>query len=207
MPGHPAARDRPAILALLLLTATRNRASTFVAIFLAEILAWAGVPAIGAAAMGAGGALASQGVIHLWALLVVGTVGAEIGSFGGWWIGRKVARAGLKRPGRGSHRRAQALAAGARFADRWGRLVVFFVPSWVSGALGMPFRRFAVWNLLASFLWTLAAGLGAYGLGSAISGGELVDTVLPIAIAVAALAAILFLVTRHRRRRALIPHG
>jgi membrane protein DedA with SNARE-associated domain len=76
-----------------------------------------------------------------------------------------VSRAGLDPAG--TTKRARALAAGERFEGRWGRLVVFFVPSWVSGALGMGFRRFAVWNFFAAFTWTLVAGLGAYGIGSA----------------------------------------
>jgi membrane-associated protein len=139
------------------------------ALFVAEALAWAGVPAIGAAGMGAAGVLASQGSLDLWAVLIVGSAGAEVGALAGWWIGRRVAQAGLDRPGRFAARRNQALGAGERFAQKWGRLVVFFVPSWVSGALGMPFRQFALWNVPAAFLWMVATGLAAYGVGSAVT--------------------------------------
>jgi membrane protein DedA with SNARE-associated domain len=173
------------VLVVLLAAATADRATTFLAVFLGEALSWAGVPALGAAAVGAAGALASQGVVHLWAVVVVGTIGAELGSFVGWWLGR-----------------AQALATGARFAERWGPLMVFFVPSWVSGALALEFRRFAAWNLAAAFLWTLGAGLGAYGIGTAVSGGGLVDSALPLVIAAAALAAIAFLMLRRHRQHA-----
>jgi membrane-associated protein len=152
----------------MVLAVARDSASTIVAVFLAETLSWAGVPAIGAAAIGAAGALASQGLVPLWAVVVAGTVGAELGSFVGWWLGRRVSRAGLDSSGPG--KRARALAAGERFELRWGRLVVFFVPSWVSGALGMRFRQFAVWNFLAATVWTVVAGLGAYGIGSAVAG-------------------------------------
>ncbi len=188
------------MLAFLLATATADRPTTFLAVFLGEALSWAGVPALGAAAVGAAGALASQGTVELWAVVVVGTIGAELGSFVGWWLGRRMARAGTRGSGRTAQRRAQALATGAHFADRWGPLMVFFVPSWVSGALALEFRRFAAWNLAAAFLWTLGAGLGAYGIGTAVSGGDLLDSALPLVIAVAALATIVLLVLRRHRR-------
>lgn len=192
------------MLAFLLATATADRATTFLAVFLGEALSWAGVPALGAAAVGAAGALASQGVIHLWAVVVVGTIGAELGSFAGWWLGRRMGQAGKRGEGRAAHRRAQALETGARFADKWGPLMVFFVPSWVSGALALGFRRFAAWNLAAAFLWTLGAGLGAYGLGTALSGGGLFDSALPLLIAAAALAAIAFILLRRHRAHARV---
>jgi membrane protein DedA with SNARE-associated domain len=186
-------------VAPLLLAAARDSASVIAAVFLAEALSWAGVPAIGAAAIGAAGALASQDVVPLWAVIVAGTVGAELGGFGGWWLGRRVARAGLD-PAAGANRRAQALAAGERFEERWGPLVVFFVPSWVSGALGMAFRQFAVWNLLAACLWTLAAGLGAYGVGSAVSGGGAHRALAPLLLGLVGLGAIALLAARRLHR-------
>jgi membrane-associated protein len=203
-------RTQPAIL--LAITRLRRRPLTaelretaampvaLLALFVAEALAWAGVPAIGAAAMGAAGVLASQGSLDLWAVLIVGTAGAELGALGGWDIGRRVAQAGLDRPGRFAERRRQALETGERVAQRWGRLLVFFVPSWVSGAIGMPFGQFAVWNVPAAFLWMIAAGLGAYGVSSAVSGGSLLDSLVPLLLAAAAFVSLaLVLVRRHRR--------
>src|SRR5437868_14884632 len=123
MPAHPGSRKPVAMV----LAVARDSAPTIVAVFLAETLSWAGVPAIGAAAIGAAGALASQGLVPLWTVIVAGTIGAELGSFGGWWFGRRVARAGLTE-GEEPGKRAQALAAGERIEQRWGRLIVFFVP-------------------------------------------------------------------------------
>jgi membrane protein DedA with SNARE-associated domain len=184
-----------------LATATRDNWVTFVVLFAAEALAWAGVPAIGAAAMGAAGLLAHQGTLHLWAVVVIGTLGAELGGLVGWRIGYSVARSGLDGGGRFAERRAKGLEAGEHFAARWGPLVVFFVPSWVSGALGMRFRQFALWNLLVSFLWVLGAGLGAYGIGSAVSGKGLLKSLLPLLVAAAAFAAFGCFAMRVRRRR------
>jgi membrane protein DedA with SNARE-associated domain len=156
-------------LTLLIATSTADSASTFVILFLGQALSWAGVPALGAAAAGAAGALASQGVVHLWAVLVVGTLGSQLGGLAGWWLGNRVARAGLDGKGRFAERRRKALSAGERVERRWGRLIVFFVPSWVSGSLGMRWRQFVVWNLLAAAVWNIAAALAAYGVGSAVS--------------------------------------
>jgi membrane protein DedA with SNARE-associated domain len=185
---------------LVVATATRDNWITFVVLFVAEALAWAGVPAIGAAAMGAAGLLAQQGTLHLWAVIVVGTLAAELGGVVGWRLGYRVARGGLHRRGRLADRQAKALDAGEHFAARWGPLVVFLVPSWVSGALGMKLGQFAVWNLLVAFLWVLGAGLGAYGIGSAASGGGLLESLAPLAVAAAAFVAIVCAAVRARGR-------
>jgi membrane protein DedA with SNARE-associated domain len=188
-------------VALILATTTANKPATFLVLLVAQAVSWAGVPALGTAAMSVAGALASEGTLHLWAVLVVGTIGAEIGSLGGWWIGYRVARAGLDREGRFGERRRRALHAGQRVQQKWGRLIVFFVPSWVSGALGMPFRQFAFWNLFAALLWNIGAGLAAYGIGSAALGGSLFESLGSIVIAAAALGAIAMILVRRRRRR------
>jgi membrane protein DedA with SNARE-associated domain len=194
--AHPSEWDLLAIAFPLLLAAgTADKASTFLWLFVAQALAWAGVPAVGAAAAGAAGALASQGTLHLWAVLVVGTAGAEVGSIVGWWMGRHIARAGLDREGRLIERRKKALDAGEKIAHKWGRLIVFFVPSWVSGAMGMSLRQFAIWNLLAAFLWNIGAALAAYGIASAASNKPAPDILIPLLIGIALLGTI-FLVLR-----------
>jgi membrane protein DedA with SNARE-associated domain len=184
---------------LVVATATRDAWTTFVALFVCQALA--------CAAMGAAGALAQQGKIHLWAVVVVGTLGAELGGLVGWRIGYRAARTGLERGGgRFADRRAHALAAGEQFEARWGRLVVFFVPSWVSGALAMPFRQFAFWNAIVAFLWVLGAGLGAYGILAAANGGGLLKSLAPLLLATAAVAALAYLYLRTRAgRRARAP--
>ena len=100
------------VAALMLATATADRASTFLIVFIGEALSWAGVPAVGAAAVGAAGVLASQGQIHLWAVIIVGTIGAEVGGLVGWWLGGRVSGSERAR-GREGGRRDKALTAGA----------------------------------------------------------------------------------------------
>jgi membrane protein DedA with SNARE-associated domain len=189
----------------LFATATADKPETLLILFLGVALSWAGVPALGTAAIGAAGALASQGDLRLWAVLVVGTLGSELGGMGGWWLGKHVVGVGLDRgEGRFVDRRRAAMESGRHFGERWGKFMVFFVPSWVPGALDVPFGVFTRWNLLAAALWTLGASLSAYGITEAVKGHSLVDSALPIAIAVLALTAIAVLGFRRRRRRASV---
>jgi membrane-associated protein len=179
-----------------------DKPSTFAVLFLGQALSWAGVPALGAATTAAAGVLASQGDIRLWAVLVVGTAGAQAGSIAGWWCGRRLAGAGKDRRGRLAVRWQAMLTSGERLATRWGPLMVFFVPALVSGALGMPLRRFAFWNLFAAAAWNLGAGLGAYGIGFAVSGGSGLDSGAALLAGLVVLLGIGVLFLRRRRRRA-----
>lgn len=185
---------------VIVATSTANKPLTFLTLFVGQILSWAGVPALGAATSAATGALASQGVIQLWAVVVVGTIGAEIGSLIGWYIGFRTARAGLDEQHRDASKRQKAIDAGEKLARRWGPLLVLFVPSWVSGAVGMRFRRFAAWNLLAACLWNIGASLSAYGIGAAISQQSLPHALIPLLIGLLCLAMIVVLL-RHVRQR------
>jgi membrane protein DedA with SNARE-associated domain len=186
-----------------------DKATTFLALFVAQALSWAGVPALGTAAAGAAGVLASQGKLHLWAVVVVGTAGAEVGSLGGWWLGHHIARAGIDNAGRFAEKRKKALSAGAKIEAKWGRLIVFFVPSWVSGALGMPARQFAFWNFFAAALWNVGAALASYGVASAARGKAAVHVIVPLLIAGIAAGAIVWIFRsmhrRHRRHTEQVP--
>jgi membrane protein DedA with SNARE-associated domain len=187
------------VIALMLATATADRWSTLLILFVGTALSWVGVPAIGAAAMGAAGVLASQGTLHLWSVLVIGVAAAELGGIAGWWLGRWLAQRPTGHEGRLAAREARALATGHRLEERVGGVMVFFVPSWVSGSLGMSPRRFASWNLVASTLWALATGLGAYGLGSVVSGSTAERWLVPLLVAAAAIGALAYAFVHWRR--------
>jgi undecaprenyl-diphosphatase len=177
---------------------------TLLIVFGAQALGWAGFPAVATSVLAAAGALASQGQIGLWPVLVAGVAGAEVGGAIGWWIGREFAdrppREG--RDSRWARRSREALQSGRELEQRVGGPMVLFVPSWVSGGLGLDLRRFLVWNLVAGTLWTASSVLGAYGIGSAISNGTISQTVVPLAIAALALALIVVAFVRWRRHRA-----
>lgn len=178
-----------------------DRPGTFIVLFLSQVLSWAGVPALGGAALAATGVLASQGEVRLWAVLVFGVAGGQTGGLAGWWIGTRLSSRGSDGGGRLSQRWRSARATGERLADRWGGLIVFFVPAWVAGTLGMPLRRFAAWNVFAVAAWTLGSALSAYGLGATFTGRTAVDGVVPIAVAVCAGLVTVAVFIRRRRAR------
>jgi len=86
---------------------------------------------------------------------------------------------------------------------RWGWLVVFVTPAIVSGTAKMPPYRFALWNLLDAFGWTVSVAASAYGVVRLATGHH---TWHDIAILVIGLAA---RGIRHRHRHAASPqaHG
>lgn len=168
-----------------------STSGTLLIVFFAQTLSWAGLPAIGTSALGAAGVLASQGDLKVWPLLVAGIAGAQLGGLIGWRIGRDVATRAGERPhhdGRWAERSREAVRAGREFEQHYGGVMVLFVSSWVSGSLGLRFWRFFCWNLVAATLWTVAAVLGAYGIGSALSDGSLADNAVPLIIAAIAVA-------------------
>ena len=174
----------------------------YLLLFLAVAASWAGVPAIGTAALGAAAVAASQEKLDLTAVIVVAVLAGEAGGLGGYAIGRRWGRRLLQRPGKHQAGREKIEEQGERLYARWGWLAVFFTPAIVSGTAKMPAYRFAFWNLLDSLGWSVAVAASAYGIGRLATGHH---TSHDIAILVIGLAAgVLVAVTavrRHRRRR------
>ena len=83
--------------------ATADIASTwweYLALFVAVAASWAGVPVIGATALGLAGVAASQGKLDLTAVVVVSTAAGEVGGLIGYAIGNRWGRDLLERPGK-----------------------------------------------------------------------------------------------------------
>ncbi|MGO9221427.1 MAG: hypothetical protein ACLP5E_27250 [Streptosporangiaceae bacterium] len=79
----------------------------YLLLFLAVAASWAGVPAIGTAALGAAAVAASQGRLELAAVIAVAAIAGEAGGLGGYAIGRRWGRQLLGRPGRHHARRVR----------------------------------------------------------------------------------------------------
>ena len=109
-------------------------------------VSWIGIPIVGGVALAAAGALAGDGQLNVWLVILVATAGAWTGGYLGYLLGWRAADVLTNHPGRWHQERARALNLGKRFYRRWGPLAVFLTPTWVSGALRMPPRSFLIWN-------------------------------------------------------------
>jgi membrane protein DedA with SNARE-associated domain len=172
----------------------------YLLLFVAVTASWAGVPFIGAAAAGAAGVAASQGILDLAAVVVVVTVAGEIGGLLGYAIGDRWGRQLMARPGKHQAGRRRIVERGEAAYAKWGRLAVFFTPAIVSGTAKMRHGQFALWNLLASFAFALSVTASAYGIGRIFSGHHSAHDIAILigGLAVGALLMVIFV--RHHRR-------
>lgn len=162
-------------------------------------LSWAGVPVAGQAALIAAGVLAGDGKLSISAVLVVGTVASALGGVGAYLVGLHGGRAAITAPGPFRHLRIRALDKGEELFGRYGAAAVLFGPMWLAGIHRMPWRSFLMWNAVAAVGWTVAAGLGGFLIGPAVTD---VLAQVGVVVAVLAAAAAVVLLVRHRRERA-----
>jgi membrane-associated protein len=174
----------------------------YVLLFVAVAASWAGVPFIGATALGAAGAAASQGNLNLTAVVLTATLAGEVGGLIGYSIGNRWGRLLLERPGKHQAGRKKLVERGEIAYRRWGRLAVFFTPAIVSGTAKMKYRQFVFWNLLAAFGFAMSVGASAYGIGRVVTGHDSLKDVgiLVLGLVVGVLVALLFVQRRHRSR-------
>ena len=142
-----------------------SRLWAYLAVFALMVLAFAGIPAIGAAVVAWASVLASQGKLDIVVVLAVALAGAEVGGLAGYAIGARWGRQLLERPGRWQGRRRRIEADGERIFAKWGWLAVFLVSTIVCGMLKMKYIRFVVWNFIDALVYVLAVGPAAYGAG------------------------------------------
>jgi membrane protein DedA with SNARE-associated domain len=176
----------------------------YLLLFVAVAASWAGVPFVGATALGAAGASASQGDLDLAAVVVTATLAGEVGGLIGYSIGNRWGRKLLERPGKHQAGRQKLVERGEIAYARWGRLAVFFTPAIVSGTAKMKYGQFVFWNLLAAFGFAMSVGTSAYGIGRLVTGHDSFKDVaiLVLGIVVGILVAVVFVHRRHRSRSA-----
>jgi len=116
------------------------------------------VPAWGA--LVAVGVFIAQGEISFWPVWVAGSVGAALGDWLSYWIGRKLERSVQQIWPLSRH--PDLIPRGEAFIKRWGALGIFIgrflgplrasVPL-VAGIFKMPFWRFQIANFSSAFVW------------------------------------------------------
>ena len=173
----------------------------YLLLFVAVAASWAGVPFIGATALGAAAVAASQGRLNLAVVVGVATVAGEVGGLIGYAVGDRWGQLLLERPGKHQEGRRKIVEKGERAYARWGRLAVFFTPAVVSGTAKMRHGQFVLWNLIASFAFAVSVAASAFGIGRVVTGHTSprdIGTLL-VGLAVGALVMVWFV--HHRRRR------
>jgi membrane-associated protein len=141
-----------------------------------------GVVLPGETAVLLGGVFAHQGSLPLATVMLAAVLGAVVGDTVGYAVG---ARLGPKLGSRTSGRRAERVQRAREFVRRHGAPAVFlgrWVPvlralvPLIAGGSGMPYRRFARYNVTGGAVWGVAvAGLGylaaaAYGRATQVLG-------------------------------------
>jgi membrane-associated protein len=173
----------------------------YLAVFALMVLSFAGVPAVGAAVVGWGGVLASQGKLNIFWVLIVAALGAEVGGIAGYQIGDRWGRKLLERPGLGLERRRRAVSRAEEVYAKWGRLAVFFTSTIISGILRMKYSQFLVWNFIVGAVFVLSVGPAAYGVGKASASQQDAGSLGALLIGLAIAAGCAMLAVRYYRRR------
>jgi len=174
----------------------------YVLLFVAVAASWAGVPFIGATALGAAAVAASQGHLNLALVVGVATVAGEAGGLIGYAVGDRWGQLLLERPGKHQEGRRRMVEKGERAYAKWGRLAVFFTPAVVSGTAKMRHGQFVVWNLIASFAFAVSVAASAFGVGRLVTGHTSLRDFVTLLVGLAVGALVMVWFVRHRRRTA-----
>jgi membrane-associated protein len=119
----------------------------------------------------AGGVLAHQGRVPLWAAVVAGAAGAVVGDSLGYAFGRRVGERLLARVPRRPVEPCQVeratallrrLGGRAVFVGRFTAALRALVPG-LAGIAGMAYRTFVVWNLAGGVLWATGVPVAMAG--------------------------------------------
>jgi membrane protein DedA with SNARE-associated domain len=181
-------------------------------VFFGVMLENAGVPVPGETILLAAGFFAAQGQFNLWAVMAIAAFGAVLGDNTGYLIGREVGRATLERYGRYAGLTHGRIAHMDRFFTVHGNktiLVARFITglrvfaALLAGSSRMPWRTFAIYNMLGAVLWSVAITLAGFFFGRSwdvlehwIKGAGL------ILLGLAVVVVVTMIVMRRRKRRA-----
>jgi len=173
----------------------------YLAVFVLMVVAFAGIPVIGALVVGWASVLASQGKLNIGLVLAVAMVGAEVGGMAGYRIGARWGRRLLERPGRWQERRRRMAARGERIFAKWGWLAVFLISTIVCGMLKMKYAQFLVWNFIDGTVYVLAVGPASYAAGKIVAGEQDGGSLGLLLAGLAVAAGCAVLAVRYARRR------
>jgi membrane protein DedA with SNARE-associated domain len=150
--------------------------------------------------------LASQGELAIEAVIPIAAAAAIVGDNVGYFLGARLGRRFLERPGRTLETRLALLERGDRLFDRHGPKAVFFGrwiaglriwAAWLAGMSSMPWRSFLLWNALGGIAWAVWFGLLGYFGGEAAA--RVVER-LGVGVAIAAGVVLVIAYVAFKRR-------
>ena len=171
----------------------------YVGVALAAALSWLVVAGPGEAALIAAAIAAAHHRDDSTSVGAVAWLGALAGGSAGWLLGLRGGRALVTRPGPLLRVRQRMLRSGERIYERHGPLAVYFAPSWMAGIHWMRPARFLPANAVATLVWAVVVGLGAFLVGPSIA--DLASDVGLAVVGAAVVAAIALVVAGRLRRR------
>jgi membrane protein DedA with SNARE-associated domain len=175
----------------------------YLLLFVAVAASWAGVPFIGATALGAAAVAASQGHLNLAVVVGVATLAGEVGGLIGYAVGDRWGQLLLERPGKHQEGRRKMVERGEKAYAKWGWLAVFFTPAVVSGTAKMRHGQFVIWNLIASFAFAVSVAASTFGIGRLVTGNTSLHDIVTMLVGLAMGAVVMvWFVLLHRRRTA-----
>ena len=143
--------------------------SEYGVMFVLVVIMGAGIPGPGDASLIAAGALAGEGKLNIWIVLVTAGVAWLLGSVIGFVIGAHGGRPLLDHPGRLEKRRRKLLAKGDRAFGRYTFVASATLPAFVSGIFHVRFWLFLLGALAAGVFWVgIYVGI-SYLLGEEIA--------------------------------------
>ncbi|MFE4212816.1 DedA family protein [Streptomyces sp. NPDC056844] len=155
----------------------------------------------------AGGSDATPGHLSLPWVLLASAAGALAGAQTGYLLGRRAGPALLARTK--SRRISEGADRAAHILERYGHpkalVLARFLPivrtvlNPLAGALAVPARTFALWQVLGGLLWTVGLVLAGYGLGASVA--DVDRYLLPIIAVIVAVSLIPVALELLRSRR------
>jgi len=168
-----------------------------------------GVPLPGETLLIAAALYAGAGYLNVWVVGVVAFAAAVLGDNVGYVIGRKGGRRLVEQFGRYVFITPVRLDRAEAFFDKHGGQVVTFarfieglrqLNGIIAGTIGMPWRRFLLFNALGAALWVATWTSIGYLAGSHVETISRYFTYFAVAAAVVIVAFLLWHL-RHRRKR------
>lgn len=151
----------------------------------------------------------SEQRLHLGWIILVATCAATLGDNLGYAIGRHGGRPLLERYQHIFRIPRRTLLRGEKLFARYGPVTIFFarflfgmrvVAGPLAGVLRMPWKAFAVFNLLGAAVWVTVIASAGYLFGRHWRTLARALNRFDVAVAIVAVAVILFLWWRQRRR-------